>query len=271
MVGLRRRKRQLQIPEPFDFKREATLIPGISENEYALPIPLYRHPPKTNTHLPPPSRISVLREKAAASRLGIAHADTYSDTILPLPHHHHRLRPRGSGGPLSLSPSGTTAVAATPPPRLSISIPIPIPIPIPGGGNPASSSSRHGSGSSSLRSSSTVQGYPYHGQSGGGLLGVSAGGVERVSSSMNDLDLLLFGNPSGVEHHHHVAVAGRELVMPPLGPVVSAGSAMTVSPLELDGGELGGGGGGVDWGMEFEFQMGSPVSPLSPASRKRAL
>jgi hypothetical protein len=55
MVGLRRRKRQLQIvrpshalvnslaltnhlqSEPFDFKREATIIPGISEDEYAPP------------------------------------------------------------------------------------------------------------------------------------------------------------------------------------------------------------------------------------------
>lgn len=115
----------------------------------------------------------------------------------------------------------------------------------------------------------------YHGQ--GGLFGVGAGGAERVSSSMDYLDLLLFGNPSGVSHHshhhHHHEVAGPELVMPPLGPVVLAGSTMTVSPLELDGGELGGGGGGgVDWGMEFEFQMESPVSPLSPASRgKRGL
>ena len=68
---------------------------------------------------------------------------------------------------------------------------------------------------------------------------------------MNDLDLLLFGNPSGVGHGYcHVVAgdsavaAGPELVMPPLGPVVSAGSVVTVSPLELEGGL--GGGGGVD-------------------------
>ncbi|KAK3292117.1 uncharacterized protein B0H64DRAFT_466641 [Chaetomium fimeti] len=227
MVGLRRRKRQLQIVlRTFDFKREATIIPGLTEDE-----------------------ISVLREKAAASRLGIAHADAYTDTLLPLPAHHHPLRSRASG-PLSLSPS----MAPTGPPRLSIPIPIP-------GGNP----SRQGSGSSSLRSSSTVGTGP---GALGGMLGVAGGGggggAERMSVSMNDLDLLLFGNPSGVSHVG-AAPAAPELVMPPLGPVVSsvAGSAMTVSPLELDDGVTG----GVDWGMEFEFQMGSPVSPLSPASR----
>ncbi|KAH6856927.1 hypothetical protein B0I37DRAFT_426548 [Chaetomium sp. MPI-CAGE-AT-0009] len=224
MVGLRRRKRQLQISEPFDFKREATIIPGLTEDE-----------------------ISVLREKAAASRLGIAYADTHaSHSVLSLPlpdHHHHRLLRSRTSGPLSLSPSHPA-----PPPRLSIPIPIPIP-----GVNP----SRHGSGSSSLRSSSTAGTGP-----GPRMLG---GGAERASASMNDLDLLLlFGNPSGVSH----VTALPELVMPPLGPVVSsgAGSAVTVSPLELDDGGVA---GGVDWGMEFEFQLGSPVSPLSPASRGR--
>ncbi|KAK0715589.1 hypothetical protein B0H67DRAFT_645320 [Lasiosphaeris hirsuta] len=42
-------KRQFQISEPFNFKKEPTTLPGLSEDE-----------------------ISVLREKAAASRLGIA-------------------------------------------------------------------------------------------------------------------------------------------------------------------------------------------------------
>ncbi|KAK3353238.1 hypothetical protein B0T25DRAFT_206384 [Lasiosphaeria hispida] len=52
MVTFRRRKdakRQFQISEPFNFKKEPTTLPGLNEDE-----------------------ISVLREKAAASRLGIA-------------------------------------------------------------------------------------------------------------------------------------------------------------------------------------------------------
>ncbi|KAK4454460.1 hypothetical protein QBC34DRAFT_471378 [Podospora aff. communis PSN243] len=52
MVGLRRRKdvkRQLQISQPFNFKKETTILPGVTEDE-----------------------ITVLREKAAASCLGVA-------------------------------------------------------------------------------------------------------------------------------------------------------------------------------------------------------
>ncbi|SPQ23886.1 9c2fd302-a5fe-4045-996b-7cd1385ffa46 [Thermothielavioides terrestris] len=33
MVGLRRRKRQLQISEPFDFKKETVVLPGLTEDE----------------------------------------------------------------------------------------------------------------------------------------------------------------------------------------------------------------------------------------------
>jgi hypothetical protein len=45
------RKPTLEISAPFDFKREAVCLPGISEDE-----------------------ISILREKAAASRIGVAEA-----------------------------------------------------------------------------------------------------------------------------------------------------------------------------------------------------
>ncbi|KAK0641480.1 hypothetical protein B0T16DRAFT_461540 [Cercophora newfieldiana] len=51
MVGFRRRKdaKRLQISQPFNFKKEATILPGLTEDE-----------------------ITVLREKAAASCLGVA-------------------------------------------------------------------------------------------------------------------------------------------------------------------------------------------------------
>ncbi|KAK0627308.1 hypothetical protein B0T14DRAFT_563124 [Immersiella caudata] len=52
MVGLRRRKDvkgQLQISQPFNFKKETAILPGLTEDE-----------------------ITVLREKAAASCLGVA-------------------------------------------------------------------------------------------------------------------------------------------------------------------------------------------------------
>jgi len=55
VAGSRRRKptkRVLQISAPFDFRKEETMLPGLSEDE-----------------------ISVLREKAAASRLGVADHD----------------------------------------------------------------------------------------------------------------------------------------------------------------------------------------------------
>ncbi|KAK0718008.1 hypothetical protein B0T26DRAFT_751993 [Lasiosphaeria miniovina] len=69
LVSFRRRKdlrRQLQISEPFNFRKEDTVIPGLTENE-----------------------ITVMREKAAASCLGIAdllYYDTASMSLsLPLP------------------------------------------------------------------------------------------------------------------------------------------------------------------------------------------
>ncbi|KAK4146589.1 uncharacterized protein C8A04DRAFT_25505 [Dichotomopilus funicola] len=62
----RRRKRQLQISDPFDFKKEVTIIPGLTEDE-----------------------ITVLREKAAASRLGIAHAHSNPQFSTHHRHHHH--------------------------------------------------------------------------------------------------------------------------------------------------------------------------------------
>ncbi|KAK4249222.1 hypothetical protein C7999DRAFT_39638 [Corynascus novoguineensis] len=156
MVGLRRRKRQLQIvrahlrssrgrialtsssqSEPFNFRKEATVLPGLSEEE-----------------------MSAFREKAAVSRLGIAHthAGAYNDTSTS----QHCCR----------SPQ-------SPPSHLSIPLPIPV-----SGAPPVS---RHGTGSSSMRSRSTTT---------TGAAPVLPG-AKRVSMSMNDLsDLLLFGNTS---------------------------------------------------------------------------
>ena len=99
------------------------------------------------------------------------------------------------------------------------------------------------------------------------LLG--GGGAE----GMNDLDFLLFGNPSGMgpaAPPSHSGVVVSRLAMPPVSAAAAASSggsasAMAISPLELDGV----GGGAVDWDMEFDFQLGSPVSPLSPASAGR--
>ncbi|KAL2159488.1 hypothetical protein VTH06DRAFT_2493 [Thermothelomyces fergusii] len=83
-VGLHRRKRQLQISQPFNFRKGEAAFPGLSEEE-----------------------ISALREKAAVSRLGIAHAGAFSDNI---PHHGitattacHRCR-RSPGLALALFP-----------------------------------------------------------------------------------------------------------------------------------------------------------------------
>jgi hypothetical protein len=109
---------------------------------------------------------------------------------------------------------------------------------------------------------------------------------------MNDLDLLLFGDPSGTiataaPYYQAgmmgmgMGVEGTALVMPlPVSGVVKAGastgggggsasfSSGMISPLELDD-SFGGGGGRMDWDMEFDFQLGSPVSPLSPAEGGR--
>jgi hypothetical protein len=92
--------------------------------------------------------------------------------------------------------------------------------------------------------------------------------MDRRSVSMNDLDLLLlFGNPSGMGNAPASGTLGirshggrgsdtHEALTPVLAPLsVSAGaqSSSSISPLDL-------------LEMDFEFQLGSPVSPLTPAS-----
>ncbi|KAL2169217.1 hypothetical protein VTG60DRAFT_6381 [Thermothelomyces hinnuleus] len=152
-VGLHRRKRQLQISEPFNFRKEAVTLPGLSEE-----------------------KISALREKAAVSRLGIAHAGAYNDKIA---HHGHRRSPslRTTPGPRSL-PTPSTGT-----PYLSI----PLLNPIPGGSNDFDDTCRCGLGPSSGRSSSIAGAVPM------------PGGPKRISITMNDLsDLLLFENHSEV-------------------------------------------------------------------------
>jgi hypothetical protein len=98
-----------------------------------------------------------------------------------------------------------------------------------------------------------------------------------MSVSMNDLDLLLFGNPSGVgggDVHNldnmgggGAAGTGKGTVMETalFRPVLPASATTaSISPLELDATPAV--SLGADWDMEFDFQLGSPVSPLSPAS-----
>lgn len=70
---LRKRQRKeekptLEISAPFNFKREPVCLPGISEDE-----------------------ISILREKAAASRIGVAEAMPLSPSSMLV--HHPRPRP----------------------------------------------------------------------------------------------------------------------------------------------------------------------------------
>ncbi len=76
---------------------------------------------------------------------------------------------------------------------------------------------------------------------------------QRVSVSMEELDLLLFGEPSGVSTVVPVPRRGGS-------GVVGGEEGREVSSLERDVDVTG----GVDWEMEFEFQMGSSVSPVSP-------
>ncbi|AEO67184.1 uncharacterized protein THITE_2116017 [Thermothielavioides terrestris NRRL 8126] len=277
MVGLRRRKRQLQISEPFDFKKETVILPGLTDGE-----------------------ISVLREKAAASRLGIAAIDadhlppttttaattttiTTSTTSFPIPSPSPSTTAASSSGyfPPSIAPPRRTSRLSSAPPRLSLPIPIPVPTP---NAHHAAAARRHGSaggaGSFSLRGSSTVGGSAAAGvgvgmgmgmeggrEVEGAGFGAGAGGAGmRTSVSANDLDLLLFGNPSGVGGAGDGC--GKE------GVVVTA-----ISPVDLHGGapvinagDVGGAGSlevqtrRLDLlEMDFEFQLGSPVSPLEPS------
>ncbi len=78
-----------------------------------------------------------------------------------------------------------------------------------------------------------------------------------MSVSMGELDLLLFGEPSGVSTTR--INAGRGM------GVGEREEGREVSPLEADVDVTG----GMDWEMEFEFQMGSPVSPVSPVRGER--
>jgi hypothetical protein len=118
----------------------------------------------------------------------------------------------------------------------------------------------------------------------GGYLQQPGGKQGMKSVSMNDLDLLLFGDPSGTiataAPYYQAGMGmgmgaeGAELVMPlPVSGAVKGGGSASfssgmISPLELDD-SFGGGGGRMDWDMEFDFQLGSPVSPLSPAEGGR--
>ncbi|KAL2177050.1 uncharacterized protein P884DRAFT_269963 [Thermothelomyces heterothallicus CBS 202.75] len=146
-VGIHRRKRQLQISEPFNFRKEAVTLPGLSEE-----------------------KISALREKAAVSCLGIAHAGAYNDQIA---HYGHPRSPSLRSLP---NPSTGTSYLS-----------IPLPNPIPGGSNDIDDTFRRGLGRSSGRSSSTARAVPM------------PGGPMRISITMNDLsDLLLFENHSEV-------------------------------------------------------------------------
>ncbi|KAL2259448.1 hypothetical protein VTK26DRAFT_6863 [Humicola hyalothermophila] len=231
MVGLRRRKglkRDLRISEPFNLKKEAVILPGLSEDE-----------------------ITVLREKAAASRLGVAATDSTSSPLL-------------LSGSSSSSRLSSSAAALPHPSRLSIPAALPAakPIPIPNHSRPQhhhrhrSRQQRHHRherhhrhGYPSLRSSCTAaEATPAAaGMVEGGNGGISGGAGGGVRTSLSTNDLLLFGG--GVQEDDAV--------------LLSSNLGKGPSPLELDLMKLD---------LEFDFQLGSPVSPLSPlpgASRIR--
>lgn len=188
----------------------------------------------------------------------------------------------GGSGPLSLSPPPPPP---PPPslPRLSIPTPVSIPIPIPNAGAGVGGVRHGSSGSSSLRSSNTsvsafaaaaAAAHPKTGplDSHAVRVGMGPAMTERTSAaSVNELDLLLFGNPSGVGNAVDLGLVGPGA--PRVGGMGKGVAVTEVSPLELDFFETtrglgrkgsGGGGGAVDWDLEFEFQLGSPVSPLTP-------
>ncbi|KAL1839924.1 hypothetical protein VTJ49DRAFT_1012 [Mycothermus thermophilus] len=360
LVGLRRKKRSVVISEPFNFRREPTVLPGLTEDELVV--------------------LSILREKAAASRLGIAHAIDPSraatPTLFPTAPHRRLAKRRSGSGPLTSSPPshplGGTPSSSTlslpmmmtmpmPMPRLEVTAPNPptpprtptpssslmmgggggkvgpIPIPIPGAGMEggggryvAGKNMVEGSSSSWRSGSMSGGGCGCAGSDAGSDAGVSGGGGEGVmtgsprkgarevvplSATATDLEMLLFGNPSGTgsitntsskagvaattaaittatttttrcagtptkqagidngvnEITSTTTDKGREdrdlpkLVMPlpstaTTDMIPSSLSSDMVSPLEE--------ARVADcWDMDFEFQLGSPVSPLSPRPR----
>jgi hypothetical protein len=78
----RLRRNEKSIPEisaPFNLKQEPICLPGVSEEEYVM----FSAPNLESCQLMD-SRIAILREKAAASRIGIAEMlpRSYSETTL---------------------------------------------------------------------------------------------------------------------------------------------------------------------------------------------
>ncbi|KXX72880.1 hypothetical protein MMYC01_210386 [Madurella mycetomatis] len=245
MVGLRRRKgvkHSLQISEPFNFKKEITILPGFTEDE-----------------------IAVLREKAAASRLAIADADAFTSANT----RSAVLTPTRLSGPLPPLPFASSSSSAAGSGRTQfLTVPnLPIPILGSGSGDSSRRSSHNRSGSSSLKSSSTAA---------TNLTTATARWPARVAThSMNDL-LLLGGGAGGGAGGGGSAVAGVQHAIVPAG----GGDAGPISPLDLGFGlDLDGMDMDMDMDMEFdlsldmEFELGDcrVVSPLAPSVKGNGL
>ncbi|GAB1318638.1 hypothetical protein MFIFM68171_08848 [Madurella fahalii] len=248
MIGLRRRKgvkHPLQISEPFNFKKETTTLPGFTEDE-----------------------IAVLREKAAASRLGIA--DVGADAFASTKTRSALLTPARLSGPLPplpLAPSSSSAPRSGTNPFLVVPV---LPIPIPGSGSGASSrrSSHHRSGSSSLRSSSTAA---------TNLTAATTRWPARVAAthSMNDLLLLGAGGGGGGGPAAAAAAAVQLAAGPSAGGAAGAVSSLDLDfdldlDLNLDVMEME---REFDLSLDMEFELGGcrMVSPLSPSMKGSGL
>ncbi|KAL6883965.1 hypothetical protein HDV57DRAFT_437168 [Trichoderma longibrachiatum] len=78
--GRRKQRRGLEISSPFGLKKEPVLLPGISQEE-----------------------LSILREKAAASQIGVAEDSMYPDPTSSLPRSLRSRSPYRSPSPFSIA------------------------------------------------------------------------------------------------------------------------------------------------------------------------
>ncbi|KAK3985991.1 hypothetical protein QBC44DRAFT_145006 [Cladorrhinum sp. PSN332] len=218
MITSRRRKdvkSRIQISEPFNFERRPVSLPGLTAEE-----------------------ILVLREKAAATRLGI-HLELSDPTA---------------------SSSGSTLMPCSrqqPPPLVSSSVPVhPISIPL------SSTTPRTCSSRSSLRS----------GMSRSGSMAKIPNPVhpnERAATSQGNFSLLLLDDPeifSPFDADSSAAASTRGRKKEKTAIMPAGRTELPVLRFDHDDEDGGTSAGAVDWDM---FELGSPVSPLSPSLAQR--
>lgn len=207
------------------------------------------------------TRISVLREKAAASRLGIAHD-------------HHDDDRHGASTASPRSPLRSPRLSLPLPLTLSLSLPLPLPLPIPIPN--ASNSNSNGNGSNNSDSHrrcapSAASSLPANGSGigigdsrngstpaladGQGMVmkRAAAGGTEgvrRTAVSVNDVLLFGVGGSSGS------GGGGKQTTTTTSCSSSSSSPSSLVSPLDPDT--------DTELDLDFDLQLGSPVSPLSP-------